>query len=393
MPSPPLRPQARSLTKLAALAMMPLAIAGCVSRTQAPRPLPPEPTPEPARPTPGSRLPADETRNRVAVLVPLSGGNAAMGRSILNAANLALLDTGGQRIRITAYDTASGAVPAVNEALAEGNGLILGPLLAEDVRAVAGIARRADVPVVAFSNDISVAGDGVYLMGFTPGQSIGRVVSYARSRGASRFGALVPAGIYGQRASQALTAAVEGAGGRLVGMQSYDRSAGNLRGAATRLTGQGQVDAVLVADGPRTVLPAIPVLRGVSPQPRILATELWATETAIGTSVGLRGAWYAAPSDTLFTQFSTRYRARYNTAPFRLSSLGYDAVLLAVRVAADWPIGRPFPARALRNAEGFVGVDGAFRFGRDGIAERALEVREVTATGTNVVSPAPRGFN
>ena len=124
------------------------------------------------------RLPADETRNRVAVLVPLTGRDAALGQSILNAANLALLDTGGERIRITAYDTAAagGAVRAANEAIAEGNGLILGPLLAEDVRAVAPIARRADVPVIAFSNDVSVAGDGVFLMGFTPGQSIDRVV-------------------------------------------------------------------------------------------------------------------------------------------------------------------------------------------------------------------------
>jgi hypothetical protein len=68
-------------------------------------------------------------------------------------------------------------------------------------------------------------------------------------------------------------------------------------------------------------------------------------------------------------------------------------VLLVVRVAADWPIGRPFPARTLRDPVGFVGVDGAFRFGRDGVAERALEVREVNGTGTTVVSPAPRGFN
>ena len=94
-----------------------------------------------------------------------------------------MLDTGGQRIRITAYDTAAGAVPAANEAIAEGNGLILGPLLAEDVRAVAPVARRADVPVIAFSNDISVAGDGVYVMGFSPGQSIDRVVAFARGRG------------------------------------------------------------------------------------------------------------------------------------------------------------------------------------------------------------------
>jgi hypothetical protein len=78
--------------------------------------------------------------------------------------------------------------------------------------------------------------------------------------------------------------------------------------------------------------------------------------------------------------------------PYRLATLGYDAVLLAMRAAADWPVGRAFPGRALRDPEGFSGVDGAFRFGRDGIAERALEVREVTTAGTSVVSPAPHGF-
>ena len=379
------------LARLLTFAMLSLAIAGCVPRPRTVE-TPPPPPPEETRPLPPSRLPADETRNRVAVLVPLSGANAALGQSILNAANLALLDTGGERIRITAYDTASGAVPAVNDALAEGNGLILGPLLAEDVRAVAPVARRANVPVIAFSNDVSVAGDGVYVMGVTPGESIRRVVSYARSRGDSRFGALVPTGVYGERASQAVTAAVEGAGGSLAGIETYERTAASIRVAATRLNAAGQHDAVLIADGSRIALLAVPVVRQPVPQPRLLATELWATESGIGANVALRGAWFAAPSDTLFNQFRTRYRARYNAAPFRLSSLGYDAVLLAVRVAGDWPIGRTFPTRALRASDGFTGVDGAFRFGRDGIAERALEVREVTASGTSVVSPAPRGF-
>jgi branched-chain amino acid transport system substrate-binding protein len=141
--------------------------------------------PPPQRPG----LPPDETRNRVAVLVPLSGPNAGVGTSIANAAQLALLDTGGERIRITVYDTAkAGAAAAADQAVAEGNGLFLGPLLADDVRAVAPSRGGAGVPVIAFSNDVSVAGDGVYLMGFTPGQSISRVVSYARSRGLNRFG-------------------------------------------------------------------------------------------------------------------------------------------------------------------------------------------------------------
>jgi ABC-type branched-subunit amino acid transport system substrate-binding protein len=390
------RPQGGlSLIKLAWLTLLSVAIAGCVPRQREQQPrLETQPVLQPERPAVNTRLPADETRNRVAVLVPLTGRDAALGRSILNAANLALLDMGGERIRITAYDTAAaGAVAAANEAIAEGNGLILGPLLAEDVRAVAPIARENDVPVIAFSNDVSVAGNGVYVMGFNPGQAIDRVVAFARSRGASSFGALVPTNVYGERAARAMTRAVEGAGGRLIGIQTFDASAAGTRAAAARLQAQGAADAVLLADVPRSILAAVPVVRQSSPQPRLLATERWATETNIGANVGLRGAWFAAPSDALYNQFRTRYRARYNAAPYRLASLGYDAVLLAVRVAANWPVRRNFPARALREAEGFSGVDGAFRFGRDGVADRALEVREVTATGTNVVSPAPAGFN
>jgi ABC-type branched-subunit amino acid transport system substrate-binding protein len=390
------RPQpALSLFRWLGLALLSIAIAGCVPRSRNTPQLNTEPVLRPEEPRVNPRLPADETRNRVAVLVPLSGRDAAMGQSILNAANLALLDSGGERIRITAYDTAAagGAVNAANQAISEGNGLILGPLLAEDVRAVAPIARQNDVPVIAFSNDVSVAGNGVFLMGFTPGQSISRVVTFARSRGAQSFGALVPTNTYGERAARAMTQAVEGAQGRLVGIQTFEPSAAGVRGASTRLLAQGTADAVLLADVPRGILPGLPVLRAASPQPRLLATERWASEGNIGANVALRGAWFAAPSDTVYNQFRTRYRARYNSAPFRLASIGYDAVLLTVRVAANWPVRRTFPARALRDPEGFSGVDGAFRFARDGVADRALEVREVTATGTNVVSPAPRGFN
>ena len=388
------RPQAwLSLLKLGGLALLSVT-AACVPRSRPAPPPPPEPEPirqpEPVRP-PG-RLPADETRNRVAVLVPLTGPNAAVGQSILNAANLALFDTGGQRIRITAYDTNSGAAAAANEALADGSGLFLGPLLAEDVREVAPLARRADVPVVAFSNDVSVAGNGVYVMGFNPGQSVDRVVSFARTRGVQRFGALVPASMYGQRTGDALTSAVEAAGGNLVATETY-QSAGDLRAAATRLNARAPFEGVLIADAARVALQAVPVVRQTSPQPRILGTELWASEANLGATAGLRGAWFAAPSDASYGPFRTRYRARYGRDPYRLATLGYDAVLLAVRIAADWPIGRDFPARALNDDTGFVGVDGAFRFGRSGVAERALEVREVTAGGTNVVSPAPRGFN
>lgn len=385
------RPQARrSFLGIAAAVGLGLLVAGC---QVVPKPKPvPAPVPEPTVPPPGT-LPTDTNRNRVAVLVPLSGENAGVGQSIANAANLALLDTGGQRIRITTYDTAKGVQAAANAALADGNRLFLGPLLAEDVRGVAAIADKADVPVIAFSNDVSVAGKGVYLMGFDPAQSINRVVVHARGQGVQRFAGLIPNGDYGKRASQALIEAVEKAGGRMVAMQTYDRSPQSLRSAVTRLNAQSGYDAVLVADTGSVGIRTAPMIRsGTSADARLLGTELWKAEAAVGTTPALRGAWFAGVPDNMFNQFRTRYRARYGSNPYRLGSLGYDAVLLTIRIAQDWPVGRPFPEAALRNEEGFMGVDGAFRFGADGVSQRMLEVVEVGSDGLKTVSPAPRSF-
>lgn len=379
----------RTFLSLAAGVGLSMLVAGCATETRRPppRPLPPE------RVQPVPR-PSDENRNRVAVLVPISGTNAGVGQSIANAANLALLDTGGERIRITVYDTAAGgAAAAANQALAEGSGLILGPLLADDVRAVAPVARQARVPVIAFSNDTSVAGNGVYLMGFMPEQSIARAVSYARSRGVQRFGALVPQGVYGRRASQAMIQTVERSGGRLIGMQEYDRSPAGMRAALGRLNGQGSYDAVLIADGAGSAASVATLVRGgPSRSARIIGTELWATESGLPRLASLRGAWFATVPDTMFGQLGARYRTRYGRTPYRLASLGYDAVLLAVRIAAQWPVGRPFPERELLDPGGFGGVDGTFRFNRDGVAERALQVQQVEPAGLTVVSPAPQGF-
>jgi branched-chain amino acid transport system substrate-binding protein len=355
----------------------------------APPPLPAQPSPAaPALPAPA--LPADVDRIRVAVLVPLSGPNAGVGQSLANAAALALLDAGGERIRLTMYDTAkAGAGAAAAQALAEGNRLFLGPLLADDVRAVAPIARRADVPVISFSNDVSVAGNGVYLLGFTPSQSVARVVAYARAQGLARFAALTPRGVYGHRIAQALVDATQRGAARLVSVEEFDRDAAGIRAAVVRAGTQGAYDAMLIADSARTAALAVPAIHAAAPRARILGTELWANDAGLAALPALRGAWYAAVSDSLFAQMRARYRARYGANPYRLASLGYDAVLLAVRTARAWQPGRPYPQRALRDPAGFTGVDGPYRFGAGGVAERALEVREVTANGSVVVSPAP----
>lgn len=356
-----------------------------------PRPIdaPPPVTIDPV----GPALPTDTQRNRVALLVPLTGPNAAVGESISNAANMAVLDTGGKTIRVTMYDTATGAAAAAQKAVAEGNRLILGPLLADDVRIVAPIARAARVPVITFSNDVGVAGNGVYVMGFAPAQSIERIIAYARSKGAVKFAGLVPSGLYGQRSSTAFLRSVEAAGGQVVSLQTFDRSAGSITAAITRMANTSPYDAVLIADSARVSVQAAPIIRargGASA--RLLGTELWNAEGGLAASAALKGAWFASVSDGVYDQLAVKYRARFGKGPYRLASLGYDAVLLVSRIGGDWKFGSVFPVARLSDAGGFTGIDGAFRFGRDGIAQRALEVQQAGPGGFVVVDGAPRGF-
>jgi branched-chain amino acid transport system substrate-binding protein len=337
-------------------------------------------------------IPRDAERNRVALLVPLSGPNAGVGRSIANATQLALLDTNTKSVRITSYDTAgvAGASAAARRALAEGAQLILGPLLADDTRSVAPIARAAHVPVLSFSNDAGAAGNGAYLMGYAPTQSIDRVVQFARGRGVTAFAGLVPNGLYGERASTAFLRSVEGAGGQVVSLQTYQR--GTIAPAVARLAAKAPYGAVLIADSGAGAAIAAPGVRRGSAGTRILGTELWNSESGIGARPALAGAWFASVSNTLYRQYAAKYRTRFGAAPYRLSSLGYDAVLLTIRIARDWRVGDAFPESRLRDPGGFSGIDGAFRFGHDSIAERALEVQEIRGGTTVTVSPAPASF-
>jgi hypothetical protein len=104
------------------------------------------------------------------------------------------------------------------------------------------------------------------------------------------------------------------------------------------------------------------------------------------------GALFAAVSDTRYKRFAESYETRFGTKPYRIATLGYDAVLLTLRVAREWKVGNPFPKGELYDRGGFLGVDGPFRFNRSGIADRALEVREVRGGEVVSVDPAPTGF-
>lgn len=399
------RAAARRFATVGALAGV-IALAACAPRQKPPVAPPPPPPEKPVTVAPGEL-------HRIAILVPLTGPNAPVGISLANAATLALVDSGRAGIRLTSYDTAQGAGLAAQRALGDGAQLILGPLLAGDAAAVKAAAEPRGVTMLSFSNDSGIAGGRLYVLGFQPAQSVTRVVEHARARGLTRFAALVPEGVYGQRASVAFTRAVQAAGGQVVNVTSFARQQpAALPAAARRVTDHearvrqaGAADsggvppisfeALLIADSGATAAAFAPHLQRFGAGPgsfQLLGTELWATESGLGAVPALRGALFAAVPERRFQQMAQRYRARFGGTPSRLASLAYDATLLAASAAGGpWQAGTPFPQKLLEDPQGFAGVDGIFRF-RGQVAERGLDVQQVTAGGTQTVSPAPASF-
>jgi ABC-type branched-subunit amino acid transport system substrate-binding protein len=331
--------------------------------------------------------------HRVALLLPVTGPDADVGQSIANATALALADTKVTNIRMVTYDTGLGVAAATQRAIADGNKVILGPLRGDNVVEVAEIARPSGVPIISFSNDVGVAGQNVFLLGHLPNQSIERVVLYAKSQGINRFAAVVSSNVYGQRAQSNITTAVRAAGGILLGIQESNGTPASADAATRRLAQMGTIDAILVADSGRAAMAIVPALRRSGLRTaKILGTDLWNIDGTLAGSSPMYGAWFASVSDTLYTQYATKYRARFGKAPLRLSSLGYDSVLLVARVARDWRPGTRFPIGQLTDPQGFIGVDGAFRFNPNGMTDRMLEVQEIQAGKFVTVSAAPSQF-
>jgi branched-chain amino acid transport system substrate-binding protein len=374
---------------------------------------PPPPPPEPVVAAPRPQV---SNAMRIAVLVPMTGGSARIGQAIANAASLAALDLNTSRIRVSVYNTEGSATAAANAALADGAKIILGPLFAAEARAVLPVARAANVPMITFSNDASLADPGSWVLGFQPSQEVQRVVGYARQRGIASFGALAPQGQYGQVATRALQNAAAGAS--VGAVETYPRDKTKIFASARRVSNyearlmaaraaaakSATATATLPQLGPppfqalllpetggflRSLLPLLKSYGVETPRVRFLGTGLWHAEPTLFREPMLAGAWYAAVPDAQFNAMAKKFTAQYGYAPPRLASLGYDGVLLAAAGARQWAPGAAFPSGLLNAASGYTGVDGYFRFSNN-VAVRALEVRELTPAGVRTVSPASR---
>jgi hypothetical protein len=247
--------------------------------------------------------------------------------------------------------------------------------------------------VLAFTNDKSVAGNGVYLLSFLPGGEVERVVSYAASQGHHAFAAMVPQTAYGDVVAASYGDAVKAANAGSVAVEHFTPSAGAITAPSQAIAKSG-ADAVLIAQGGtvlRAIAPTLAFAGMDQKKAKLLGTALW-DDPVLEKEPSLEGGWFAAADPDADNAFNQKYHATYGAAPpATFGALAYDAVSL-VALLANGPAYHRFTPAALLDPNGFAGVDGIFRFTADGTSQRGLAVIQIDPDGLHVVSPAPKTF-
>jgi len=341
---------------------------------------------------------------KVAVLLPLTGSNSqSVAKALKQAGELALFDFDNPNVELVPKDThgtPEGAKSAARDAVKEGAELIIGPLFANEVTAAAPEAKAGNIPMIAFSSDRKVAGNGVYLLSFLAGSDVPRIVSYAVTQQKTRFAALIPQTEYGRLVEQSFLAATKQIGAQIVAVKSYPQDANGMVAPVREIAAlvkkgePPQFDALFMpaaADTLPALAPLLPYAEIDTKTIKVIGSSGW-DYTGVGKEQALIGAWFPAPDPKGWTDFTKRYVETYGDVPPRLATLAYDAVSLAISLSNN-PQGSRFTPSTLTRASGFAGVDGLFRLRPDGTSERGFAVLEVQRYGNQVIEAAPASFS
>lgn len=308
---------------------------------------------------------------KVAILLPLSGANAGVGQSMLQAAQLAVFDMGYDNFELMPQDTqgtAAGASAATSEAIRNGAQLILGPLFAEEVRA-AKTASANRVNIIAFSTDWTLAGGNTYVMGFLPFGQVERIADYAAAKGLKRVAVASGADEYGTTVSR-----------------NFESEASERGITITRaLSDPNAYDSVFIPAGGKDLTTILPRVTNTSA--RKLGTGLW-DDQRVASLPQMNGAWFAAPSPNARASFEQRYGSTYGAKPVRIATMAYDATALAMALSKAGG----FTAANLKSPNGFAGVDGIIRFDSRNLVERGMAVLAIQNGRITEIDPAPASF-
>jgi ABC-type branched-subunit amino acid transport system substrate-binding protein len=349
----------------------------------------------------GTRVGPDATVP-VALLVPRGAADSneqKLAADLENAARMAVSDLSGVAIDLRVYDSAGTperAGAAAQTAVTDGARIIIGPLRAASARAAADAVAPRGVNVLAFSNDPTIAGDNLFVLGQTFHSTAERLVGFAAEQGRDRILTVHADNRAGRLGRQAIQDAITRNAARPAGDVSYAVSQEAVVEAVPRITAAAEENGANAIFFTANSAGALPLFTQMLPEAGLDRDEVqyiglsrWDTPPQTLELPGVQGGWFALPDPRRTAQFRSRFEQAHDSAPHALSGLAYDGIAAVGALVRE---GGALDRAALTQPAGFRGVNGIFRFTPEGTNERGLAVATIRDKQVEVISPAPTSF-
>ena len=377
----------------------------------------------------------DKSRT-IAVLLPLSGPNAPIGKTIRTSVQAAALKNADANLSVSFYDTATDTGTAISTALSANPDIIIGPVFSDSAKALMS-QKPSSLPVISFTSDATALGDGVMTMNLMPTNGVETIIRQMKSDGTTKFIILAPDTTSGhllagtaKNASQIYELPLGGiiyytpndpesikSAGATASMHNARKSAhtrtrqvlsdilinerltviekSSLNNQLDKLSktetvGRVPYDAVLFlgnGDDTKSLASYLRYFDVPAKTARFYGTTMW-DGSDIASDLTMSGAKFATLPETN-PEFTTIYEQISGTQPDKLASFGYDAANLAIGMLYS----DKSTAAYLLDPSGYIGSNGLFRLQPTGASERALRIVELNGTGTPTeIKPAATDF-
>lgn len=348
---------------------------------------------------------------RVGLLIPKTGPNSRLGTELLRGAELALFAMRDPSIELLSFDTAGGpaAAMAARQAMAADVDIVVGPLFSQSVIAARSIIGQRGVPMLALSNNLQIADQASWLLGYMPEHQIELLLGHALTVGHSKIAILVEESPFGQRLAAHTVQRLQQLGLTPEVMQTLTQAQlaadDQLKTAIREFTGYvpleedeeapafadlppPRFDAVVFAGGAEFALRTAPVLAyydADSERVLYLGNAQW-NQRRLLMEPSLYGALFASRPTGQDDRFNTLWADIWESRPGTLARLSFDAMAMISVVARNKP---PRWRAALVSDSGFNGFSGAYRLYPDGSNRRAFELRQIGSGVSTLFRSAP----
>ena len=353
---------------------------------------------------------------KVGILLPLTGKYYQIGNSLLNSAQLALNKTQNKNIKFIIQDTGNenNITKSFYSLLNEDVNIILGPIFSENIIKIQPLAKDENIKIITFSNNTEIAQKNLYIFGLTLEDEIKTILQYSEKLKNKKLAAILPNNEYGKRIKNEIIKFVNNNPTQLVKTVMYNASDPDFYEVSKNISNyeQRNIDLglrikeleMLNTEASKkevrrlknldtygdlsfdslfigvenfkqlSMISSILPYYDVDPKKiQYLGNTVWDKDSII-KEPGLNNSLFTSLNNNLSENFENEYIEMFNQKPHPIASLAYDAIGLVTNLNQN---NQSVDAFSLTSTRGFIGINGKFKFLKNGNIERIPSIYRV----------------